>query len=253
MSANLTLVVANTSPTVEVYKVEDLANGVNYVLAQDGASTSNPTALSIQIDYTSFYERIASALETIASNSTEIKDRIDSMNTTLAIISSEIQTIDSTLSSSSANLAILTSEIQTIDTTLGNVSANLASINTSTIASTANIASINTSLISTAANLASINASSSNLSSKVSLIEQHLDADFSGSYANNAANSHVDLSDIAENLANVNLNLETNGEFLRFISNHFQVERALMVVSDIQEEDRADIRQEIASPSAGFP
>jgi hypothetical protein len=101
MPASLELIVANTNPIVEVYKVNDsAANNRIYVLAQDGASDNNPTALSIQIDYSVLYDRIADALETLALNSTIIKD---SLNT----IAAEITSIDNSLTSSNSHLNVI--------------------------------------------------------------------------------------------------------------------------------------------------
>lgn len=62
--ATQTLIIANTSPTVEIYRVNDGAN--SYIIAQDGYSTNSPNTVSIQIDYSPFLERIATSLETIA-------------------------------------------------------------------------------------------------------------------------------------------------------------------------------------------
>jgi hypothetical protein len=60
--ATQTLIIANTNPTVEVYKIVDGAN--TYILAQDGYSTNAPNTVSIQIDYSNYLERIATSLET---------------------------------------------------------------------------------------------------------------------------------------------------------------------------------------------
>lgn len=78
------LITSNTSPTVEVYRIQDGAN--SYILAQDGASTGAPTALSVQIDYSNAFDRIADALEGIGSVLATIDSRINGITLSLSQI-----------------------------------------------------------------------------------------------------------------------------------------------------------------------
>ena len=82
--ATQSLIIANTNPTVEVYRITDGAN--SYVLAQDGASTGSPTALSVQVDYTNAYDRIADALEGIGTVLATIDNRMNSISLSLTQI-----------------------------------------------------------------------------------------------------------------------------------------------------------------------
>lgn len=82
--ATQSLIIANTSPTVEVYRIQDGAN--SYILAQDGASTGAPTALSVQIDYTNAFDRIADALEGIGSVLATLDGRINGISLSLSSI-----------------------------------------------------------------------------------------------------------------------------------------------------------------------
>lgn len=55
--------------------------------------TEGTDGISVAIDYTSYYDRIATALETIASNSTTIKDDIAAIKTDIDTIATQITTI----------------------------------------------------------------------------------------------------------------------------------------------------------------
>lgn len=107
--ATISLIAANTSPTVEVYRITDGAN--SYIIAQDGASTSSPTALSIQVDYTDVLERIASHLESIATSALYqatdvgiIKNQILEITTSLDTVASSINLLKDTSNTSSQHL-----------------------------------------------------------------------------------------------------------------------------------------------------
>ncbi len=51
------------------------------------AETSSATGVSVEIDYTTYYERIATALETLATNSTAIKNSIAAIETDIDTMS----------------------------------------------------------------------------------------------------------------------------------------------------------------------
>ena len=91
--ATQSLIISNTSPTVEVYRIIDGAN--TYILAQDGDSSAAPLSLSIATDYSPLYSRIATALETIANNSNTIVSHLANVNTSLDTLANKITTIDS--------------------------------------------------------------------------------------------------------------------------------------------------------------
>lgn len=104
--ATQSLIIANTSPTVEVYRIIDGAN--TYILAQDGFSTNAPNTVSIQVDYSNFYDRIATALEKIADN---VDPTI--MGGYAQLIVSSIISIDDSMSSVNAQLIKVASAANT--------------------------------------------------------------------------------------------------------------------------------------------
>ena len=57
------------------------------------AETAVDTGVSVAIDYTSYYERIATALETMATNSTAIKNSIAAIETDIDTIATNTTTI----------------------------------------------------------------------------------------------------------------------------------------------------------------
>jgi len=110
--ATQTLIIANTNPTVEVYKIIDGAN--TYILAQDGYSTNAPNTVSIQVDYSSYLDRIATALESIATSALYqatdvgiIKNSILSTNSSLETIATKITSMTDSANSSSESLQVL--------------------------------------------------------------------------------------------------------------------------------------------------
>ena len=64
--------------------------------------TSAATGVSIAIDYTTYYDRIATALETIATNSTTIKNAIDNSSPTIASFNGSISGTTLTIGGSPA-------------------------------------------------------------------------------------------------------------------------------------------------------
>ena len=88
---------------------------------QTSTSQTPDTGISIAYDYSPYYERIATALETIATNSTSIKNSYLTMASNVAIISTNIDAISTNVGIVS-NLAN-TSGIHTIQpyTWLGSV------------------------------------------------------------------------------------------------------------------------------------
>ena len=90
--------------------------------------TSAATGVSIAIDYTTYYDRIATALETIATNSTAIKnslaaidtdfDTLKTQLTTIADQSTTIATQATTLAAQTTTLAAQTTTIATQQTTM---------------------------------------------------------------------------------------------------------------------------------------
>ncbi len=57
------------------------------------SETSTNTGVSIEIDYTEYYNRIATAVETIATNSTTIKNDIESIKNSIAVIETKQTTL----------------------------------------------------------------------------------------------------------------------------------------------------------------
>ena len=55
--------------------------------------TSATTGVSIAIDYTTYYDRIATALETIATNSTAIKNSLAAIDTDFDTLKTQLTTI----------------------------------------------------------------------------------------------------------------------------------------------------------------
>jgi hypothetical protein len=74
------------------------------------AETSSATGVSVEIDYTTYYERIATALETLATNSTAIKNSIaaietdiDTMATNSTAIKNSIAAIETDIDTMASN------------------------------------------------------------------------------------------------------------------------------------------------------
>ena len=57
------------------------------------SETSTNTGVAIAIDYTTYYERIATALETIATNSTAIKNSLAAIDTDFDTLKTQLTTI----------------------------------------------------------------------------------------------------------------------------------------------------------------
>jgi len=52
--------------------------------------------------------------------------------------------------------------------------------------------------------------------------------------------------------ANLVSEVDNSGKQLTHIANHFKVERAVLVASDIKDEDKDNVKSEISSPSNGY-
>ena len=83
--------------------------------------TSAATGVSIAIDYTTYYERIATALETIATNSTAIKNSLAAIDTDFDTLKTQLTTIatqSTTIATQATTLATQTTTIATQQTTM---------------------------------------------------------------------------------------------------------------------------------------
>jgi len=166
--ATANLIYSNTSPTVEVYTINDSANTKNYVMAQDGYSANNPTALSVQIDYSSLYDRMADALETIASNSTDIKNYFGHVNTTLNFVNTSLSTI-------SSNSTDIKNYFGHVNTTLNFVNTSLSTIssNSSSLSSLSSLSSIATQVGYVTSNVANLALEVDNSGKQLTHIANH--------------------------------------------------------------------------------
>lgn len=88
--ATQSLIIANTSPTVEVYRITDGAN--SYIIAQDGYSTNAPNSISIQIDYSNALDRIADALEGMGTVLATIDSRLNGITLSINQLSENSNT-----------------------------------------------------------------------------------------------------------------------------------------------------------------
>lgn len=77
-------------------------------------STSTTGSVDIEIDYTAFYDRIADALETIATNSTTIKDDLALIKASLSTIATDTTSISGSASTVSTNVATMTGNTTSI-------------------------------------------------------------------------------------------------------------------------------------------
>jgi len=83
--------------------------------------TSAATGVSIAIDYTTYYDRIATALETIATNSTAIKNSLAAIDTDFDTLKTQLTTIaeqSTTIATQATTLATQTTTIATQTTTI---------------------------------------------------------------------------------------------------------------------------------------
>jgi uncharacterized phage infection (PIP) family protein YhgE len=85
------------------------------------SETSATTGVAIAIDYTTYYERIATALETIATNSTAIKNSLAAIDTDFDTLKTQLTTIatqSTTIATQATTLATQTTTIATQQTTM---------------------------------------------------------------------------------------------------------------------------------------
>lgn len=83
--------------------------------------TSAATGVSIAIDYTTYYDRIATALETIATNSTAIKNSLAAIDTDFDTLKTQLTTIaeqSTTIATQATTLATQTTTIASQTTTI---------------------------------------------------------------------------------------------------------------------------------------
>ena len=95
--------------------------------------TSAATGVSIAIDYTTYYDRIATALETIATNSTAIKNSLAAIDTDFDTLKTQLTTIadqSTTIATQATTLATQTTTIATQTTTLASQTTTSASKHT---------------------------------------------------------------------------------------------------------------------------
>jgi uncharacterized coiled-coil protein SlyX len=81
--------------------------------------TSAATGVSIAIDYTTYYDRIATALETIATNSTAIKNSLAAIDTDFDTLKTQLTTIatqSTTIATQQTTIAAQTTTIATKQT-----------------------------------------------------------------------------------------------------------------------------------------
>lgn len=89
-----------------------------------GESLSAGTGVSVDIDYTTFYDRIATAVETMATNSTAIKTAVETMatnSTTLATNSTTMATNSTTMATNSTTIAANTTAIAALHLEIKNI------------------------------------------------------------------------------------------------------------------------------------
>ena len=92
--------------------------------------TSAATGVSIAIDYTTYYDRIATALETIATNSTAIKNSLAAIDTDFDTLKTQLTTIadqSTTIATQATTLATQTTTIAAQTTTLASQTTTIAS------------------------------------------------------------------------------------------------------------------------------
>lgn len=85
------------------------------------SETSAATGVAIAIDYTTYYDRIATALETIATNSTAIKNSLANIDTDFDTLKTQLTTIatqTTTIATQATTLATQTTTIATQQTTM---------------------------------------------------------------------------------------------------------------------------------------
>ncbi len=83
-----------------------------------GEGTTANMGVAIAIDYTAYYDRIATALETIATNSTAIKNSLATITTNSTATKDSIATIENSLNDGSTSVVSLLSGLVDQQTTM---------------------------------------------------------------------------------------------------------------------------------------